>query len=134
LRRTFLAALAVVLVFLLLPYLITPLYRFVQPVSTPMMWRWLTGQRVERVVVPLGRIAPALPLAVIVAEDGSFCHNRGIDLGAMREALIKADDIAEARGGSTITQQTAKNCSSGKAEASYARRLRFRSRFGSIWC
>jgi monofunctional biosynthetic peptidoglycan transglycosylase len=98
-----------VLSLIALPYLIVPLYRFVQPVSTPMLWRWLTGARVERTVVPLGRIAPALPLAVIVAEDGSFCRNRGIDLGAMREALIEADGLSDARGGSTITQQTAKN-------------------------
>jgi monofunctional biosynthetic peptidoglycan transglycosylase len=93
----------------LLPYLIAPFYRFIDPVSTRMAWRWMTGARVERVVVPLNRIAPALPLAVIVAEDGSFCRNRGIDLGAMREALEQADDIGEARGGSTITQQTVKN-------------------------
>jgi monofunctional biosynthetic peptidoglycan transglycosylase len=94
---------------LLLPYLIAPLYRFVQPVSTPMLWRWAKGERVERIFVPLDRIAPALPLTVIVAEDGSFCHNRGVDLGALREALQQADDIEEARGGSTITQQAAKN-------------------------
>ena len=93
----------------LLPYLIVPFYRFVQPVSTPMLWRWLTGARVERFAVPLSRIAPALPLAVIVAEDASFCRNRGIDLGAMREAFEQADDLGAARGGSTITQQTAKN-------------------------
>jgi monofunctional biosynthetic peptidoglycan transglycosylase len=99
----------IVLTPLFLPYLIAPFYRFVQPVSTPMLWRWVTGARVERIVVPLGRIAPTLPLAVIVAEDGSFCHNHGIDLGAMREALEEADDIEAARGGSTITQQTAKN-------------------------
>jgi monofunctional biosynthetic peptidoglycan transglycosylase len=98
-----------VLAVLLLPYLIVPFYRFVQPVSTLMLWRWMTGARVERIVVPLGRIAPALPLAVIVAEDGSFCSNRGIDLAAMREAFEQADEIGEARGGSTITQQTAKN-------------------------
>jgi len=98
-----------VLAVLLLPYLIVPLYRFVQPVSTLMLWRWMSGARVERIVVPLGRIAPALPLAVIVAEDGSFCSNRGIDLAAMREAFEQADEIGEARGGSTITQQTAKN-------------------------
>ncbi len=100
----------VILALLALPYLLAPLYRFVEPVSTPMLWRWAAGARVERIVVPLGRISPALPLAVIVAEDGSFCRNRGIDLGAMREALEQADeDIGEARGGSTVTQQTAKN-------------------------
>jgi monofunctional glycosyltransferase len=98
-----------VLILLLAPYAIVPLYRVIQPVSTPMLWRWATGKRVARIVVPLGRIAPPLPLAVIVAEDGTFCHNRGIDLGAIREALHQYDDSGEARGASTITQQTAKN-------------------------
>ena len=86
-----------------------PLYRFVEPVSTTMLWRRLTGARVERTFVPISRIAPTLPLAVIIAEDGTFCRNRGIDLAAMREAMEEADDLGEARGGSTITQQTAKN-------------------------
>jgi len=109
--RRFLFVLAVVVVALLaLPYVIAPLYRFVDPVSTPMLWRWARGARVVRIAVPLERISPALPLTVIVAEDGSFCRNRGVDLGAIREALEQADeDLGEARGGSTITQQTAKN-------------------------
>jgi len=110
LRRSLLASAVAVAVLLALPYLLAPLYRFVQPVSMPMLWRWATGGRVEHSFVPLSRMAPALPLAVIVAEDGSFCRNHGVDLGAMREALLQADeDIARARGGSTITQQTAKN-------------------------
>lgn len=104
-RNLIIFALAV----LLIPYVIAPLYRFVDPVSTPMLWRWATGKRVVRVVVPLNRIAPALRLAVIVAEDGSFCRNRGIDLGAIREAMQQSDELGEARGASTITQQTAKN-------------------------
>ena len=94
---------------LLIPYVIAPLYRFVDPVSTPMLWRWVTGKRVERIVVPLNRIAPALRLSVIIAEDGTFCRNRGIDLGAIREAMQQSDELGEARGASTITQQTAKN-------------------------
>ena len=53
-----------------------------------MLWRWVDRRRASSAaVVPLSRIAPTLPLTVIVAEDGSFCRNRGIDLGAMREAL-----------------------------------------------
>ena len=104
-RNLIILALAV----LLIPYVIAPLYRFVDPVSTPMLWRWATGKRVVRIVVPLNRIAPALRLAVIVAEDGSFCRNRGIDLGAIREAMQQSDELGEARGASTITQQTAKN-------------------------
>ena len=94
---------------LLIPYVIAPLYRFVDPVSTPMLWRWVTGKRVVRMVVPLNRIAPALRLSVIIAEDGTFCRNRGIDLGAIREAMQQSDELGEARGASTITQQTAKN-------------------------
>jgi len=94
---------------LLIPYVIAPFYRFVDPVSTPMLWRWVTGKRVVRIVVPLNRIAPALRLAVIIAEDGTFCRNRGIDLGAIREAMQQSDELGEARGASTITQQTAKN-------------------------
>jgi len=108
--RRRLAVLAAILVgVVLLPYLMAPLYRFVEPVSTTMLWRRLTGARVERTFVPISRIAPTLPLAVIIAEDGTFCRNRGIDLAAMREAMEEADDLGEARGGSTITQQTAKN-------------------------
>jgi len=99
----------IVLILVLAPYAIAPIYRFVDPVSMPMLWRRITGQRVEWIVVPLDHISSALALAVIVAEDGSFCRNRGIDLGAIREAMRQSDDIGEARGASTITQQTAKN-------------------------
>jgi monofunctional glycosyltransferase len=99
----------VVVVLLALPYLLAPLYRFADPVSTLMLWRWMTGERVERVWVPLERIAPPLPLAVIGAEDGTFCHNRGIDLAAMREVMEQSDDDGPPRGASTITQQAAKN-------------------------
>jgi len=109
-RRLVAVVLVVVAVVVLAPYVIAPFYRILDPVSTVMLWRRATGQRVERFVVPLQRIAPALPLTVIVAEDGSFCRNRGVDLGAIREALEQSDDsIGEARGASTITQQLARN-------------------------
>src|ERR1700686_982026 len=108
-RRIAIGVAAVVIVFLAAPYVIAPFYRFVDPVSMPMLWRWAIGARVERVWVPLDRISPALPLAVIGAEDGTFCHNRGIDLAAMREALEQYDDSGRERGASTITQQTVKN-------------------------
>ena len=109
LRRIAIGVATVVIVFLVVPYVIAPLYRFVDPVSMPMLWRWAIGARVERVWLPLDRISPTLPHAVIIAEDGTFCRNRGIDLGAMREALQQYDDAGRERGASTITQQTAKN-------------------------
>jgi monofunctional biosynthetic peptidoglycan transglycosylase len=106
----FMRALAVAGLFvLLLPYMLVPLYRGIEPVSTPMLWRWLTGARVERHPVPIARIAPALPISVIVAEDAGFCSHHGIDWRQIRESIEDADDLSEARGASTITQQTAKN-------------------------
>jgi monofunctional biosynthetic peptidoglycan transglycosylase len=99
----------VVLVVLLLPYLLVPLYRVVNPVSTLMLWRWATGARVERSFVPIDRMAPALPATVIASEDGRFCSHRGVDWQEIRERLDEIDDVSEARGVSTITQQTAKN-------------------------
>ncbi|MGC2115591.1 MAG: monofunctional biosynthetic peptidoglycan transglycosylase, partial [Pseudolabrys sp.] len=98
-----------ILVVLLLPYLIAPLYAVIDPFSTVMLWRRLSGARVERHYVPIARISPSLPLAVIIAEDGRFCSHHGIDFTELREALAETDDIDEMRGGSTITQQVAKN-------------------------
>jgi monofunctional biosynthetic peptidoglycan transglycosylase len=103
------AVLVAALIVLLLPYLLAPLYRIVTPVSTLMLARWLTGRNVERSYVPIDRLAPTLPLSVLAAEDDRFCSHHGIDWQEIHAALQEADDISEARGGSTITQQTAKN-------------------------
>jgi monofunctional biosynthetic peptidoglycan transglycosylase len=94
---------------LLVPYLLTPLYHAVNPVSTLMLWRWATGARVERIWTPLAAIAPALLRTVIASEDARYCAHRGVDLGELRAALQDADDLSDMRGGSTIAQQTAKN-------------------------
>ena len=99
----------VVLAILLLPYLITPLYRFIDPVSTLMLARWATGKPVERTVVPLAAMAPVLPVTVIASEDGRFCSHHGVDFQELRERIDAAEDISETRGASTISQQVAKN-------------------------
>jgi len=103
------AVLFAVLLVLLLPYALTPLYAVVNPVSTLMLWRTLTGQRVDRQYVPLERISPSLALAVIVAEDDRFCSHSGVDLHEIRQAIADAEELDDLRGGSTITQQLAKN-------------------------
>jgi monofunctional biosynthetic peptidoglycan transglycosylase len=109
LLRILRAGLIGVLLLLLLPYVLAPLYLVVHPVSTLMLWRWATSQRVERTWVGLDAMAPAVPLSVIVAEDARFCSHYGIDWQELREALEETDDLSETRGGSTISQQTAKN-------------------------
>ena len=94
---------------MLLPYVFTLLYLFVRPVSTPMVYRWMTGARVVRTFVPLDDIAPVLPLTVIASEDARFCRHRGIDWKEVAGAIETADEFGDIRGASTITQQTAKN-------------------------
>lgn len=94
---------------LALPYLIAPFYRVANPVSTLMLWRSVTGRPVERTTLPLSAMGRALPLAVLASEDARFCSHAGVDWKEMRAALAEADDLGDARGGSTITQQVAKN-------------------------
>jgi monofunctional glycosyltransferase len=102
------AALIVVII-LALPYLLTPLYLSVNPISTPMLARWLSGHRVVRQYVPIVAMASVLPRTVIVAEDARFCTHGGIDWQELKGAMEEADGIEDMRGGSTITQQVAKN-------------------------
>src|ERR1700720_4974388 len=71
------AALTLLLGVLLLPYLLVPLYRVVNPVSTLMLWRWAHGMRVEKTFTPITRIGPALPITVIAAEDAGICAPAG---------------------------------------------------------
>jgi monofunctional biosynthetic peptidoglycan transglycosylase len=103
------AAGLLLLVLILLPYAIAPFYAFGRPLSTVMIWRRLTGERVERIYAPLARISPNLARAVIVAEDGRFCTHYGVDLAEIQDAIQGADTLEDMRGGSTITQQVAKN-------------------------
>ena len=94
---------------LLLPYLLTPFYRAGHPVSTLMAWRWLTGAPVSRQWIDFDAISPALPRSVVASEDAKFCSHHGIDWDALQDAIDDAQDGEAGRGGSTITQQVAKN-------------------------
>lgn len=60
--------------------------------------------------VPYGRISPYLRRAALVAEDDTFYEHGGVDVKAMQDALKKDWEKKKVtQGGSTITQQLAKN-------------------------
>ncbi len=99
----------IAILLLLAPYAITPFYAVGQPISAVMVWRRLAGSPVDRQWIALSDIAPALPRSVVAAEDGQFCNHRGIDWNAVQDALDDAQDGEAGRGGSTISQQLAKN-------------------------
>jgi monofunctional glycosyltransferase len=93
----------------LLPYVVTPFYRTGHPVSTLMAWRWLKGAQVTRQWIDFNAMSPYLPRSVVGSEDARFCSHRGVDWNALQDAIDDAEDGEPARGGSTITQQVAKN-------------------------
>ena len=62
-----------------------------------------------RTFVPISVMAPILLRTVIVAEDARFCSHSGVDWQELQNAIEDADDFDAVRGGSTITQQVAKN-------------------------
>ena len=101
--------LLIVLAALLLPYLLAPFYRAGHPVSSLMAWRYVTGAPVSRQWVDFSAISPYLPRSVVSAEDAKFCSHHGIDWDALRDVIDDAEEGEVTRGGSTITQQVAKN-------------------------
>jgi monofunctional biosynthetic peptidoglycan transglycosylase len=72
----------------------------------------MQGRRVSRrwTWVPLSSISSHLQRAVIVSEDAAFYQHEGFDWEGMRQAALRNVERGSLyRGGSTITQQVAKN-------------------------
>ena len=105
--RLTLFALKLVLAFAVLTAAWVVLYRFVPPPVTATM---LMDERgATRDWTPLGRIDPDMVRAAVAAEDAKFCSHQGFDEQAIREAWRNNLSGGRIRGGSTISQQTAKN-------------------------
>ena len=91
------------------------IYRFVPvPFTWPMARDAVQGKHIERDWVPLSAVASAVPRAVIGAEDARFCAHNGFDFEAIEAAAVRnakaaARGSSKRYGGSTISQQTAKN-------------------------
>ncbi len=107
-RRWALIALGVVLVG---PVMLVLAYRFIPPpVTVLMLERAAAGEGLHKSWRPLSRISPTLARSVIAAEDARFCGHHGFDFTALKAAAAhNARDPNKIRGGSTISQQTAKN-------------------------
>ncbi|MFC7377231.1 monofunctional biosynthetic peptidoglycan transglycosylase [Brevundimonas sp. GCM10030266] len=91
------------------------LYRFVPPPQTWLMTtRLFEGEGRDYRWRSLDDISPRLVDAVIASEDATFCAHRGFDMKAIEKALqnnarAEKRGSGRIRGGSTISQQTAKN-------------------------
>ncbi len=82
-------------------------YKFINPPVTATML--LNRDGIRQTWRPLERIDPVVPQAVIAAEDARFCAHRGFDTDAIAAAFVRNLSGGRIRGGSTISQQTAKN-------------------------
>lgn len=79
------------------------------PATFLMTSRMIEGEGWDYRWRSLDDISPRLVQAVIAAEDSTFCAHRGFDMEAIQKALAANEKGGRVRGGSTISQQTAKN-------------------------
>lgn len=96
--------------FLILSCLWVLAYRWVDPPTTFLIGRdSRAGILQPRVWTPLSALPRTIPRSAIAAEDGNFCQHHGFDTDAIRKAMLANSEGEKLRGGSTISQQTAKN-------------------------
>ena len=96
-----------VLWFLILSFAGVVLFRFVPvPVTATML---MDEHGFTKDWTPLSRIDRDMVSAVIAAEDGKFCTHDGFDREAIESAIRRNAEGGRLRGGSTVSQQTAKN-------------------------
>ena len=96
-----------VLIFVVVTLLQVCIYRFVPvPFTLTMLF---DPHGMTRHWTPLSDIDANMPRAVIAGEDAKFCSHHGFDVSAIEKAYKRNEKGGRIRGGSTISQQTAKN-------------------------
>lgn len=109
-RRLFRLLFRLVIGFVVVSILLVVAYRFVNPpITVTMIGDMAGGHSISQSWLPLSRIDPAMARAAIAAEDARFCLHNGFDTKAIEEAYRRNQQGRRIRGGSTISQQTAKN-------------------------
>lgn len=101
----FILSIVSVIIFRWMPVPITPLMviRNIEQIGDG------KGIVMEHDWVSLEEISPKLQLAVVCSEDQNYLKHFGVDWGAIQKAMKENEKGKRVRGGSTITQQTAKN-------------------------
>jgi monofunctional biosynthetic peptidoglycan transglycosylase len=109
-RKRRIGCLPIILALLLMPLGGVLIHAVIPPpVTLLMVTRLFEGEGLHVRWRGLDDLSPDLVDAVIAAEDSRFCEHDGFDIEAIREALEENAEGGRIRGGSTISQQTAKN-------------------------
>jgi len=99
-----------ILAFTLISILWVLAYRFINPPTTfTMLSDVFAGRGAHKEWMPIGQIDRDMVRAAIAAEDSKFCSHHGFDVEAIESAMKRNASGGRIRGGSTISQQTAKN-------------------------
>jgi monofunctional biosynthetic peptidoglycan transglycosylase len=85
-------------------------YRFINPpITVTMMGDVVAGRGADRQWMGLDEMDRDMVRGAIAAEDSKFCSHAGFDWDAIQDAAKRNASGGRIRGGSTISQQTAKN-------------------------
>ncbi|NCN84700.1 MAG: monofunctional biosynthetic peptidoglycan transglycosylase [Sphingomonadales bacterium] len=95
------------LYFILITVAWVGIYAIVPPPITATMI--MDGNGITKDWTSFSDISPNMVRAVIAAEDGKFCSHNGFDTEAIQKAIERNAQGGRIRGGSTISQQVAKN-------------------------
>ena len=101
----------------------TILILFIISIALPILYRWVNppvttfqcvqavtnGTGIHKKWVPIEKISPYMYRAAIASEDNYFLGHRGFDVIALNTVMEERKSGRRKRGGSTISQQTAKN-------------------------
>ncbi|AWW30851.1 monofunctional biosynthetic peptidoglycan transglycosylase [Echinicola strongylocentroti] len=106
-----------VLWFFMLSIGMTLVYKFVPVYITPLMVIRMIDQasddqrkiKLKKDWVPMDKISKHMAQAVVASEDQKFMDHFGFDMEAINKALEENQSGGRIRGGSTISNQTAKN-------------------------
>jgi monofunctional biosynthetic peptidoglycan transglycosylase len=110
LRRVLRFIARIIGLFLLVSVMWSALYVWMPVPITPLMViRMVEGQGFKKDWVSYDQISPNLPRAAIAAEDSGYCAHHGFEWEAIQNAWNRNQKSKRIRGGSTISNQTAKN-------------------------
>jgi len=98
-----------VVAFFVISILWVGLYRFVPPpITLTMLGDVFAGRGLHKDWMPISQLDRDMVRAAIAAEDSKFCQHNGFDFEAIEDAMKRNASAGRIRGGSTISQQTAK--------------------------
>src|SRR4051794_19928780 len=99
-----------VVAFFLISILWVLAYRFINPpITVTMLGDVFAGRGATRDWMPVDQVDRDMVRAAIAAEDSTFCSHHGFNFEAIEDAMKRNASGGRIRGGSTISQQTAKN-------------------------